>query len=66
MKSEVLFGLLSIGFFILVMVFLFWAMSSYPGVTVSGVVLFLLWGGYLDWRVQKKIREEFEGRNIRV
>ena len=66
MKIEILFGLLSIAFFGLVMVFMFWAMSSYPRSTVLGVVCFLLWGGYLDWKVQKKIREDFERRNIGV
>lgn len=66
MKTDILFGLLTIGFFILVMAFVFWAMSSYPEMTVLGVICFLLVGGYLDWKVQRKIRKEFERWDIGV
>lgn len=58
MKTEIFFGLLSIGFFILVLAFVFWAMSSYPKMTVLSVSSLLLVGGYIDWKVQKRMREK--------
>jgi len=59
MKSEIFFGLLSIGFFILVLAFVFFVMSvmsSYPVISVLSVACLLLFGGYVDWRAQKKMR----------